>query len=103
LRNDDVLDQDRLDAHSPTLSDPLDDLLDLGSDSLALGKEGLEVTTADDVAEGGLGALDEGTTDVSDAESGAVGVDTVKSSRVSDRTSEERKGECKERRTCGRR
>lgn len=71
------LDQDTLDANAPPLRHALDDLLNFGSDGLTLREEGLEIPTADDVAESGLRALDEGSADVADTEGGAVGVDAV--------------------------
>ena len=54
-----------------------DSLLNFERDGLALGDDLLETATADDGAEGGLGALAERLADVGDAEGGAVRVGDV--------------------------
>ena len=84
-REDDVLDEDALDGYTPLVRDVADDLGNLEGDGLALGDDGLDGARADDVAEGGLRALDKGLAKVADAEGGAVGVGDLE---VDDRVAE---------------
>ena len=84
-REDDVLDEDALDGYTPLVRDVADDLGNLEGDGLALGDDGLDGARADDVAEGGLRALDEGLAEVADAEGSAVGVGDLE---VDDRVAE---------------
>lgn len=58
LAEDDVLDQHRLDLHAPAGRDVFDDLADALRDLLATLDYVLQHARADDVSEGGLGALD---------------------------------------------
>ena len=70
---DDVFDEHGFDLDAPSRSDVFDDFADgLGNFFAAL-DDVLEDTGADDVAEGGLGAFDEGLADVGDTEGGFVG------------------------------
>ena len=73
LAEDDVLDQHALDGGAPAGCGLFDDLADRLRDFLAALDYVLEHAGADDVAEGGLRALDEGLADVGDAEGGFVG------------------------------
>lgn len=73
LAEDDVLDQHALDGRAPARGGLLDDLADGLRDFLAALDHVLQHARADDVAEGGLRALDEGLADVGDAEGGFVG------------------------------
>lgn len=73
LAEDDVLDQHALDGGAPAGGGLFDDLADRLRDFLAALDYVLEHARADDVAEGGLRALDEGLADVGDAEGGFVG------------------------------
>ena len=84
-REDDVLNEDALNGNTPLVRDVADDLGNLEGDGLALGDDGLDGARADDVAEGGLRALDEGLAKVADAEGGAVGVGDLE---VDDRVAE---------------
>lgn len=63
---------ERTHPDAPALAHALDDLLDLSCDALAVGEEALERASADDVAQGGLSALDERLADVRDREGGVV-------------------------------
>lgn len=72
LREQKILDEDRLNADSPVGSRSLDDLLNLSSDSLSLGNDVLESPGTDDVSKGGLGSLDEGSSNVGDSVGGLV-------------------------------
>ena len=73
LAEDDVLDQHALDGGAPARRGLFDDLADRLRDFFAALDYVLEHARADDVAEGGLRALDEGLADVGDAEGGFVG------------------------------
>ena len=73
VAEDDVFDEHALDLHAPAAGDVFDDLADGLGDFLAALDDVLEHARADDVAEGGLRALDEGLADVADAEGGFVG------------------------------
>lgn len=64
------LEKQRLDLDSPLARDVLDNLLNLGGDSLPIGEKVLEVARAYDVAQSSLSAFDEGLADISDTESG---------------------------------
>lgn len=77
LAEDDVFDKHALDLDTPAGSNVLDDLSNALGDLLAALNDILEHTGTDDVAEGGLGALDEGLADVGNAEGGLVGGDDV--------------------------
>lgn len=70
---DEVLDEHGLDLDAPAAGDVFDDFGDGLGDFLAAFDDVLEDAGADDVAEGGLGAFDEGLADVGDAEGGFVG------------------------------
>jgi hypothetical protein len=72
LREDDVLDEHGLDVDAPAGGGFLDDFADGRGDFLAALDDVLQDAGADDVAEGGLCALDEGLADVGDAEGGLV-------------------------------
>lgn len=76
-RDDNVLDQDRLDSDTPPLGARLDDLRNLGSDRLTVDEERLKVATSADVSQGRLGSLNQGAANVLDREGGAVRVDDV--------------------------
>ena len=69
---DDVFDQHALDLDAPSRGDVFDDLADGLGDLFAALDDVLEHAGADDVAQGGLRALDEGLADVGDAEGGFV-------------------------------
>jgi hypothetical protein len=73
LAEDEVLDEDALAGRTPAAGGLLDDLADRLGNFLAALDHVLEHTGADHVAEGGLGALDQGLADVGDAEGGFVG------------------------------
>lgn len=73
LAEDDILDKHALDGNTPAGGRLVDDLANGGCDFLAALNDVLESAGADDVAQGGLGALDEGLADVGDAEGGLVG------------------------------
>lgn len=73
MAEDDVLDQHALDLDTPAGSGVLDDGADVLRDFFTALDHVLEDARADNVAEGGLGALDEGLADVADAEGGFVG------------------------------
>ena len=70
---DDVFDEHGFDLDAPARGDVFDDLADRLGDLLAAFDDVLEDAGADDVAEGRLGAFDEGLADVGDAEGGFVG------------------------------
>jgi len=72
LAEDDVFDEHGLDFDAPTLGCLFDDFADRLSDLLTAFDNVLEDASTDDVAEGGLGALDESLADVGDAESSFV-------------------------------
>lgn len=76
-REDDVLDEHALHLDAPAGGDVLDDLADGLGNLLAALNDVLEDAGADDVAEGGLGALHEGLADVGDAKGGLVRGDDV--------------------------
>lgn len=73
LAEDDVLDQHALDLRAPASGGLFDDFADRLRDLLAALDHVLQHARADNVAEGGLRALDEGLADVGDAEGGFVG------------------------------
>lgn len=77
LAENDVLDKHALNLDSPAGSDILDDLANALGQLLAPLDDVLQDTGADDVAQGGLGALDEGLSNICDAEGGLVGGDDV--------------------------
>ena len=72
LAKDDVLDQHALDLDTPASGDVLDDLANGLGNLLAALNDVLEDARTDDVAEGGLGTLDQRLTDVCDAKGGLV-------------------------------
>lgn len=69
----DVFDEHGFDLDAPPRGDVFDDFADGLGDFFAAFDDVLEDAGADDVAEGGLGAFDEGLADVGDAEGGFVG------------------------------
>lgn len=73
VAEDDVLDEHALHLDTPAGGDVFDDFPDGLGEFLAALDDVLEDAGADHVAEGGLGALDEGLADVGDAEGGLVG------------------------------
>lgn len=73
LAEDDILDKHALDGNTPAGGRLIDNLANGGCDLLAALNDVLEGAGADDMAQGGLGALDEGLADVGDAEGGLVG------------------------------
>lgn len=77
LAEDDILDEHRLDLNTPTGRDILDDLANALGDLLTALDDVLQDTGTDDVAQGGLGTLDQGLADVGDSESGLVRADDV--------------------------
>lgn len=82
LAEDDVLDQHALDLRAPAGSGLFDDLADRLRNLLAALDNILKHAGTDDVAEGGLGALDESLADVGNAEGGLVwGGDVVVNDR----------------------
>lgn len=72
LAEDDVLDEHGLDLDAPSGSNLFDNVADVLGDLFAALNHVLQDARADDVAEGGLGTLDERLADVGDAEGGAV-------------------------------
>lgn len=72
LAEDDILDQHAFDRGTPAGGRLFDDLADGLGDLLAALDDILQHAGADDVAQGGLGALDEGLAQVGDAEGGLV-------------------------------
>lgn len=77
LAEDDILDEHRLNLDTPAGRDVLDDLANALGDLLAALDDVLENTGTDDVAQGGLGTLDQGLADVGDSEGGLVRADDV--------------------------
>ncbi len=77
LAEDDVLDEHALDLDAPSGGHILYDLANALGDLLAALNDVLQHAGAHDVAEGGLGALDQGLADVGDAEGGLVRRDDV--------------------------
>ena len=67
-----VFDEHAFDLDAPSRCDVFNDFADGLRDLFTAFDDVLEDAGADDVAEGGLGALDEGLADVGDAESGFV-------------------------------
>jgi len=72
VAEDDVLDQHALDLHTPARGDVLDYLADRLRNLFPALNHVLENARADDVAEGGLGTLDEGLADIGDTEGSFV-------------------------------
>lgn len=72
LAEDDVLDQHTLNLRAPAGGGLFNDLADRLRDLLAALDHVLQHTRADDVAESGLRALDQGLADVGNAEGGLV-------------------------------
>ena len=70
---DDVFDEHAFDLDTPARGDVFDDFPDGLGDFFAAFDDVLEDAGTDDVAEGGLGAFDEGLADIGDAEGGFVG------------------------------
>ena len=85
IAEDDVLDEDAFDGDTPLVCDVAYDFGNFEGDGFALGDDALDCAGSDDVAEGGLRALDEGLAKVADAEGGAVGVGDLE---VDDRVAE---------------
>lgn len=77
LAENDILDEHRLDLDTPTGRDILDDLSNALGDLLTALNDILQDTGTDDVAQGGLGTLDQGLADVGDSEGGLVRADDV--------------------------
>ena len=73
VAEDDVFDEHALDLDAPAGGDIFDNLTDRLGDFFATFDDILKDASADDVAEGGLRAFDEGLADVADAERGFVG------------------------------
>lgn len=73
VAEDDVFDEHALDLDAPAGGNVFDDFADRLRDFFAALDDVLEDASADDVAEGGLRALDERLADVADAESGFMG------------------------------
>jgi hypothetical protein len=77
LAEDDVLDEHALDLDTPLGGHVLDDLADALGDLLAALNDVLQHAGAHDVAQRGLGPLDQGLAHVGDAEGGLVGRDNL--------------------------
>ena len=77
LAEDDVLDEHALNLDTPPGGHVLNDLANGLGNLLAALNDVLEDARANDVAQRGLGALDEGLADVGDAKGGLVGRDNV--------------------------
>lgn len=77
MAEDDILDEHRLHLDTPAGGDVLDDLADALGDLLTALDDVLQNAGTDDVAQGGLGTLDQGLADVGDAEGGLVRADNV--------------------------
>lgn len=77
MAEDNILDEHRLDLNTPTGRDILDDLANALGDLLTALNHVLQDTGTDDVAQGGLGTLDQGLADVGDSEGGLVRADDV--------------------------
>lgn len=77
LAENDILDEHALDLDAPAGGNLLDDLANGLGDLLATLDDILQDAGTDDVAQGGLGALDEGLADISNAEGGLVRADDV--------------------------
>ena len=71
---DNVLDEDTFDGDTPFVGDVTDDFGDFESDSFTLSYDALDGTCADDVTQGGLGALNESLAKVGDTEGCSVWV-----------------------------
>lgn len=77
LAEDDVLDEHGLDLDTPAGGDILDNLADALGNLLTALDDVLQNASTDDVAQGGLGTLDQGLADVADAKGGLVRADNV--------------------------
>ena len=72
LGEDDILDKHALDIHTPARSRLLNNSADIGSNLLTALNDILQVPRADNMAQGGLRALDQRLADVGDAKGGLV-------------------------------
>lgn len=77
MAEDNVLDEHRLNLDTPAGGDVLNDLANALGNLLTALDDVLQDTGTDDVAQGGLGALDQGLADIGDSEGGLVRADDV--------------------------